>query len=220
MSEPRREYSDVPNMIRALRQLDPASPEYRRLHERIIELTLPLAQHTARRFRGRGQSHDDLFQVASVGLVNAVKRFDPDSGSDFLAYAVPTIMGEVRRYFRDCSWAVKVPRRLKDLNVPPWLVKALAFPLLALIILPYLALVPGSHVENEYGPAPRASGIGSLALAGLLDNGLKIRPMVLPDRFIDHASPARQYEMAGLDARGIVAMALSALGQPAERARG
>lgn len=116
MSEPRREYSDVPNMIRALRQLDPASPEYRRLHERIIALTLPLAQHTARRFRGRGQSHDDLFQVASVGLVNAVKRFDPDSGSDFLAYAVPTIMGEVRRYFRDCSWAVKVPRRLKDLN--------------------------------------------------------------------------------------------------------
>ena len=59
-----------------------------------------------------------------------------------------------------------------------------------------------------------------LALAGLLDHGLKIRPMVLPDRFIDHASPARQYEEAGLDARGIVATALTALGQPAERARG
>ncbi len=60
----------------------------------------------------------------------------------------------------------------------------------------------------------------NLALAGLLDHGLKIRPMVLPDRFIDHASPARQYEEAGLDARGIVATALTALGQPAERARG
>ncbi len=59
-----------------------------------------------------------------------------------------------------------------------------------------------------------------LALAGLLDHGLKIRPMVLPDRFIDHAAPARQYEQAGLDARGIVAMVLAALGQPAERARG
>ena len=59
-----------------------------------------------------------------------------------------------------------------------------------------------------------------LAMAGLLDHGLKIRPMVLPDRFIDHAAPARQYEQAGLDARGIVAMALAALGQPAERARG
>jgi len=59
-----------------------------------------------------------------------------------------------------------------------------------------------------------------LAMAGLLDHGLKIRPMVLPDRFIDHAAPARQYEEAGLDARGIVAMALAALGQPAERARG
>lgn len=51
-----------------------------------------------------------------MGLMNAVKRFDPDSGSGFLAFAVPTIMGEVRRYFRDCGWAVKVPRRLKDLN--------------------------------------------------------------------------------------------------------
>ncbi|PQE02736.1 B/F/G family RNA polymerase sigma-70 factor [Mycobacterium sp. EPG1] len=116
MSEARREYADVPNMIRELRQLDSTSAAYRRLHEDIIALTLPLADHTARRFRGRGQSHDDLFQVASVGLVNAVKRFDPDSGSDFLAFAVPTIMGEVRRYFRDCGWAVKVPRRLKDLN--------------------------------------------------------------------------------------------------------
>ncbi len=116
MPEPRADYADVPDMIRDLRTLDPGSAEYRRLYERLIERTLPLAQHTARRFRGRGQSHDDLVQVASVGLLNAVKRFDPDSGSDFLAFAVPTIMGEVRRHFRDYGWAVKVPRRLKDLN--------------------------------------------------------------------------------------------------------
>ena len=103
-------------MIRDLKLLDHASSEYRRLHESIIQRTLPLAHHTARRFRGRGQAHDDLVQVASVGLLNAVNRFDPDSGSDFLAFAVPTIMGEVRRHFRDYGWAVKVPRRLKDLN--------------------------------------------------------------------------------------------------------
>lgn len=103
-------------MIRELRTLEPGSAAYRRVHESIIELTLPLAHHTARRFRGRGQAHDDLVQVASVGLLNAVNRFDPESGSEFLAFAVPTIMGEVRRHFRDYGWAVKVPRRLKDLN--------------------------------------------------------------------------------------------------------
>jgi 1-deoxy-D-xylulose-5-phosphate synthase len=59
-----------------------------------------------------------------------------------------------------------------------------------------------------------------LATTGLLDHGLKVRPMILPDRFIDHAAPAKQYEQAGLDAKGIVATALAALGQPAERARG
>jgi 1-deoxy-D-xylulose-5-phosphate synthase len=59
-----------------------------------------------------------------------------------------------------------------------------------------------------------------LATTGLLDHGLKVRPMILPDRFIDHAAPAKQYEQAGLDAKGIVAVALAALGQRAERARG
>lgn len=115
-SELRVDYADVPVMIRELKQLKVGSIEHRRLHEAIIERTLPLAHHTARRFRGRGQAHEDLVQVASVGLLNAVSRFDPDSGSEFLAYAVPTIMGGVRRHFRDYGWAVKVPRRLKDLN--------------------------------------------------------------------------------------------------------
>ena len=54
-------------------------------------------------------------QVATVGLINAVDRFDPERGSDFLSFAVPTIMGEVRKYFRDSSWSVRMPRRLKEL---------------------------------------------------------------------------------------------------------
>ena len=57
-----------------------------------------------------------MVQAARVGLVNAVNRFDPDNGADFLSFAVPTMMGEVRRHFRDYGWAVKVPRRLKDLQ--------------------------------------------------------------------------------------------------------
>ena len=63
------------------------------------------------------EPRDDLVQVARVGLVNAVIRFDVNAGSDFVSFAVPTIMGEVRRHFRDNSWSVKVPRRLKELHL-------------------------------------------------------------------------------------------------------
>jgi RNA polymerase sigma-B factor len=117
VSEPRADYTCVTARLRQLRDLEPGSREYQRLRAAVIEQTLPLADNVARRFRGRGQSHEDLFQVASIGLVNAVNRFDPDNGADFLAFAVPTIMGEVRRHFRDTGWAVKVPRRLKELHV-------------------------------------------------------------------------------------------------------
>ncbi|MFD1813665.1 SigB/SigF/SigG family RNA polymerase sigma factor [Rhodococcus gannanensis] len=83
----------------------------------IVERALPLAEHIARRFRGRGEQYDDLLQVARVGLVNAVDRFDVARGTDFVSFAVPTIMGEVRHHFRDTGWAMRVPRRLKDLHM-------------------------------------------------------------------------------------------------------
>jgi RNA polymerase sigma-B factor len=104
-------------MFRDLAKLEPDSPEFRRHRDRIVERCLPLADHIARRFDGRGEARDDLIQVARVGLVNAVIRYDVDTGSDFVSFAVPTIMGEVRRHFRDNSWAVKVPRRLKELHL-------------------------------------------------------------------------------------------------------
>ncbi len=77
---------------------------------------LPLADHIAYRYSNRGQDIDDLIQVARLGLVNAVNRFDPQFGSSFTAFAVPTIMGELRRYFRDRTWAMSLPRRMKDLH--------------------------------------------------------------------------------------------------------
>ncbi|AFM17474.1 RNA polymerase, sigma 37 subunit, RpsB/SigB [Mycolicibacterium chubuense NBB4] len=98
-----------------LHRLPQESTEYGRLRNRIIEECLPLAERIARRYDRRGETHDDLVQVARVGLMNAVNRFDPDAGSEFLAFAIPTMLGEVKRYFRDCSWSVNVPRRLKDL---------------------------------------------------------------------------------------------------------
>ncbi|MCT7661114.1 SigB/SigF/SigG family RNA polymerase sigma factor [Mycobacterium deserti] len=110
------EYADVAMMFRRLQSLDPESAAFHRQRDEIIARTLPLANHIARRFRNRGEPLDDLVQAARVGLVNAVNRFDIDNGADFLGFAVPTMMGEVRRHFRDYSWAVKVPRRLKDLQ--------------------------------------------------------------------------------------------------------
>jgi RNA polymerase sigma-B factor len=86
------------------------------LRDQIAEHTLWLATRGARRFADRGEPFDDLVQVARIGLLNAIERFDPAHGVPFGAYATPTIMGELRRYFRDHTWGVHVSRRAKDLR--------------------------------------------------------------------------------------------------------
>ena len=103
-------------MFRHLMTVDEQSGEYRRQRDAIIERCLPLADHIARRFSNRGEPLEDLVQVARMGLIQAVNRFDAENGADFLAFAVPTMMGEVRRHFRDHGWSVKVPRRMKELG--------------------------------------------------------------------------------------------------------
>lgn len=115
MSGPNTNYAEVTAMFRHLRSLEESSPAYRRQREVIAQRCLPLAEHIARRYGGRGEPHDDLVQVARVGLVSAINRFDVDNGADFLSFAVPTMMGEVRRHFRDHGWAMKVPRGIKEL---------------------------------------------------------------------------------------------------------
>ena len=85
-----------------------------RARERLAERFLPLARKLARRYLGAHESLDDLVQVASLGLVNAIDRFDPDRGVAFSSFAVPTILGELKRYFRDTGWAVRVPRSTQE----------------------------------------------------------------------------------------------------------
>jgi len=82
----------------------------------LVEL-MPLVRALALRYAGRGEPLEDLVQVGSIGLIKAVDRFDIDRGVDFPSYAVPTIVGEIRRHFRDKAWAMHVPRRLKELSL-------------------------------------------------------------------------------------------------------
>ncbi|WP_437056377.1 RNA polymerase sigma factor SigF [Streptomyces sp. enrichment culture] len=100
-----------------LRGLSQGSPEYAELRNRLVRMHLPLVEHLARRFRNRGEPLDDLTQVATIGLIKSVDRFDPDRGVEFSTYATPTVVGEIKRHFRDKGWAVRVPRRLQELRL-------------------------------------------------------------------------------------------------------
>jgi RNA polymerase sigma-B factor len=86
------------------------------LRDEIVTATLWIATRSARRFADRGEPFDDLVQVARIGLLKSIDRFDPSHGVPFGAYATPTILGELRRHFRDHTWSVHVPRRAKDMR--------------------------------------------------------------------------------------------------------
>lgn len=96
---------------------DYAATGDRAIRDELIESHLRLAEHLARRFNNRGVPLDDLVQVASLGLVKAVERFEPERGLEFSTFATPTIVGELKRHFRDKGWSVRVPRRIQELHV-------------------------------------------------------------------------------------------------------
>jgi RNA polymerase sigma-B factor len=85
--------------------------------DELVSLHLPLVEHCARRFRNRGEPIEDLVQVGTIGLLKSIDRFDPGRGVEFSTYATPTVIGEIKRYFRDKGWAIRVPRRLQELRI-------------------------------------------------------------------------------------------------------
>ena len=95
----------------------PAGVDRDRVRGRLIELYIPLAEYLARRFRNRGEQFDDLAQVANLGLSKSVDGYDPSRGAAFTSYAIPMIVGELKRHFRDKGWDVRVPRRLQELRL-------------------------------------------------------------------------------------------------------
>ncbi|MFJ6498207.1 RNA polymerase sigma factor SigF [Streptomyces virginiae] len=112
-----RDRSGARALFIELRALPDGSVEKAELRNQLVRMHLPLVEHLARRFRNRGEPLDDLTQVATIGLIKSVDRFDPDRGVEFSTYATPTVVGEIKRHFRDKGWAVRVPRRLQELRL-------------------------------------------------------------------------------------------------------
>ncbi|WP_053670488.1 RNA polymerase sigma factor SigF [Streptomyces sp. NRRL B-1140] len=100
-----------------LKDLQPGTPEHDRVRGALIEANLPLVRYAAARFRSRNEPMEDVVQVGTIGLINAIDRFDPDRGVQFPTFAMPTVVGEIKRYFRDNVRTVHVPRRLHELWV-------------------------------------------------------------------------------------------------------
>ena len=100
-----------------LREDGASEAERSHYRDQLVHLHLPLVEHFARRFLNRGEPFDDLLQVGTIGLIKAIDRFDTERGVEFSTYATPTIVGEIKRHFRDRGWAIRVPRRLQELRL-------------------------------------------------------------------------------------------------------
>jgi RNA polymerase sigma-B factor len=150
----------------------------RRVRNELVEGHRWVAVHCARRFSDRGEMYDDLIQVAMLGVVKAVERYDPARGTAFSTFAIPTVMGELRRHFRDATWPLKVPRRVKDLSIGlSSIIQQLSHDLGRSPQVDEVAARAGASVEDvlealeagaAYRPAPIPAG-GTASDDGFLD---------------------------------------------------
>ena len=112
----RQERDRTHELFARLRALDPDDAEHRAVRDELVAAHLPLVRYLASRFAGRGEPSDDLVQIGTIGLLQAIDRFEPERGLEFSTFATPNIAGEIKRHFRDRGWMVRVPRRLQELQ--------------------------------------------------------------------------------------------------------
>ncbi|WP_280715929.1 RNA polymerase sigma factor SigF [Kitasatospora sp. MAP5-34] len=105
------------SLFHRLAALEADSAEHTYVRDTLIELNLPLVRYASARFRSRNEPMEDIVQVGTIGLIKAIDRFDPERGVEFPTFAMPTVVGEIKRFFRDTSWSVRVPRRLQELRL-------------------------------------------------------------------------------------------------------
>lgn len=104
-------------LFERLESLEEGTPEYSYVRNTLVELNLALVKFAASRFRSRSEPMEDIIQVGTIGLIKAIDRFELSRGVEFPTFAMPTIIGEIKRFFRDTSWSVRVPRRLQELRL-------------------------------------------------------------------------------------------------------
>ncbi|MFI1000137.1 RNA polymerase sigma factor SigF [Streptomyces galbus] len=104
-------------LFERLEALEEGTPEYSYVRNTLVELNLALVKFAASRFRSRSEPMEDIIQVGTIGLIKAIDRFELSRGVEFPTFAMPTIIGEIKRFFRDTSWSVRVPRRLQELRL-------------------------------------------------------------------------------------------------------
>ena len=142
------------------------------LRAALVEQHLGLANALARRFRDRGEPLDDLMQVAAMGLVRAVDRYDPYMGTQFASFAVPTILGELKRHFRDRAWSVRPPRRIKELYVRASRVRdELTQELQRSPTVAEVAAVVGAPEDDVLEAMEASNGYRSASLSSVSDDG-------------------------------------------------
>jgi len=104
-------------LLAELAALSAADPRWEQIRAELVRIHIPLVRHIVRRYAVRGESREDIEQAAMLGLVKAINRYDAAYGGRFLSFAMPTMTGEVKRHFRDHTWAVRVPRQLQELSL-------------------------------------------------------------------------------------------------------
>lgn len=113
----KRDRDHARELFKVLSENEPGTSKHDAARDELIRMHIPLVEYLARRFKNRGESLEDLTQVATIGLIKSVDRFDATRDIEFSTYATPTIIGEIKRHFRDKGWIIRVPRRLQELKM-------------------------------------------------------------------------------------------------------